>query len=106
MSTPKKAVIAVATFALLAVGAGLLLSMWRAPFMAAAQPCCNNLRQLEGAKAQWVIENHKDGDTNAVPSWQDVEPYLYHNRRKSCPDGGTYILGRVGEQPKCSPLVE
>jgi len=60
--------------------------------------CVNSLRQLDGAKQQWVLENHKT--TNDVPAWQDLLPYL--RQKPVCPEGGTYILGRVGELPRCS----
>lgn len=100
MSMSKKAIIAFGILVLLAVGVALLTLNWRGAFLAAAQPCVNNLRQLEGAKAQWALENRKDGDPSAVPAWQDVQPYL--KNRLTCRDGGTYTLGRVGERPKCS----
>jgi hypothetical protein len=100
MSMSKKATIAFAVLVLVAVGVALLTTMWQGCFVAAAQPCVNNLRQLEGAKEEWALENHKDGDTSAVPAWQDIQPYLNH--KLTCPDGGTYILGRVGELPRCS----
>ena len=36
--------------------------------------CINNLRQIDGAKAQWALENKKvDGDT---PVDADLTPYL------------------------------
>ena len=100
MSTSKKATIAFAVLVLVAVGVALLRQMWWGYSAAAGQACVNNLRQLEGAKQQWALENHKDEDTNAAPAWQDLQPYLNH--KLTCPDGGTYVLGRVGEQPKCS----
>lgn len=59
-----------------------------------------HLRQIAGAKEQWTLENHKT--TNDVASWSDIKTYLLHEQMPRCPDGGTYILGRVGESPKCS----
>lgn len=64
----------------------------------AANPCVNNLRQIEGAKQQWALENHKV--TNDIPVWDDILPYL--REKPVCPDGGTYTLGRVGERSTCS----
>ena len=58
----------------------------------------NNLRQLDGAKEQWKLENPKA--TNDVPTWEDLLPYL--RQKPACPQGGTYFLGRVGETPTCS----
>jgi hypothetical protein len=61
--------------------------------------CINVLRQLDGAKGQWAMENQKTA--NDVPSWSDLAPYcrpdLVH-----CPQGGTYTLGRVGGLDTCS----
>jgi len=62
------------------------------------QICINNLRQIDGAKQQWTLENHKT--TNDAPVWEDVRPYL--RIEISCPQGGTYTLGRVDEPPRCS----
>src|SRR5437879_9130784 len=60
--------------------------------------CINNIRQVDGAKQQWEVENHKS--TNDVVTWNDVLPYL--KGMPVCPDGGTYTLGRIGEEPRCS----
>jgi hypothetical protein len=60
--------------------------------------CINNLRQIDAAKQQWALENNKS--MNVIPSWNDILPYL--NRMPHCPEGGSYILGRVSELPKCS----
>jgi len=62
------------------------------------QSCINNLRQIDGASQQWALENHKM--TSDVPAWSDIQPYL--KGPLSCPQGGTYILGRVQDLPKCS----
>jgi hypothetical protein len=60
--------------------------------------CVNNLRQLDGAKQQWELENHRT--TNDVPTLTDLRTYVA--RPRVCPQGGTYIPGRVGELPTCS----
>ena len=36
--------------------------------------CINNLRQIDGAKQQWALEN-KAG-TNATPANTDIQPYM------------------------------
>lgn len=64
----------------------------------AANPCVNQLRMIDGAKEQWVLENDKT--TNDTPTWDDIVPYL--KSKPVCPDGGIYTLGRVGEPPTCS----
>jgi hypothetical protein len=65
--------------------------------------CVNNLRQLQAAKEEWALEN---GKTNGTPvTVEDITPYIQLDRDgyiPKCPAGGTYILGRVGEEVKCS----
>lgn len=61
--------------------------------------CLNNPMQIDGAKKMWADHHHST--TNEVPTWGDlVGSYL--KERRSCPAGGTYTIGRVGEKPKCS----
>jgi hypothetical protein len=62
--------------------------------------CIANLKQLDTAKEQWAIENHKS--TNDVPTMADIAPLLPKRLSWSCRSGGVYTLGRVGEKPKCS----
>jgi hypothetical protein len=62
--------------------------------------CINCLRQIDGAKQQWALENHKD--TNAIPTIADVAQYLKNNKLPVCPGKGKYTIGRVGEAPICS----
>jgi hypothetical protein len=65
--------------------------------------CVNNLRQLQAAKEEWALEN---GKTNGTPvTVGDITPYIQLDRNghiPMCPAGGTYILGRVGEEVRCS----
>ena len=78
----------------------ILPAFIRATSTKARNPCVNSLRVIAGAKEQWATENHKT--TNDSPSWDDLRPYFRFNRRPNCPEGGVYILGRVGESPRCS----
>ena len=59
--------------------------------------CINVLRQIEGAKDQWMRDQHKT--TNDAPTWDDLRPYL---RDHECPDGGSYTIGKAAELPTCS----
>jgi hypothetical protein len=65
--------------------------------------CINNLRQIDGAKNEWALENSK---TNGTPvTAADIKPYLKLDARGNlpkCPAGGTYTIGKVGEPPTCS----
>ena len=73
--------------------------LWSPAYRTSASAACiNNLRQLDSAKQQWALENGKN--TNDVPSWDGIN--LYIGRGVKCPKGGTYILGRVSQLPKCS----
>jgi hypothetical protein len=72
----------------------------RATHESAANACINNLRLIQGAKDQWRLENNKkDGD---VVAEADLKPYLSDGILPKCPAGGTYLIGRIGEGPKCS----
>jgi hypothetical protein len=68
---------------------------------ASRRVCIGNLRQIDGAKEMWALENKKQkGD---VPTTADLLPYLGRNQKfPVCPDGGTYIINAVGEAPTCS----
>src|SRR3979409_2376360 len=59
--------------------------------------CINNLRQIDGAQAQWALENKKvDTDTIAT---SDVAPYLKGSVMPSCPASGTYTVTTVAATP-------
>jgi hypothetical protein len=75
----------------------------RARATKASNPCIINLRLLEAGKEQWAIEHNKTNGADVT--WKDVLPYIGRgpaDQIPKCPDGGVYILGKVGEQPKCS----
>jgi len=65
--------------------------------------CVNNLRQLQAAKVEWALEN---GKTNGTPVTANVlTPYIQldsNGQIPQCPVGGTYVIGRVGEDVRCS----
>ena len=56
----------------------------------------NNLRQIDAAKNEWALENHKLG--NDVPTADDLSPYLKGGALKPV-TGETYVLGSVSESP-------
>ena len=62
--------------------------------------CINNLRQIDGAKQQWALENRKPAE--AVPSAQDIALYLKAGVVPACPSGGSYTLNSVLLSPVCS----
>jgi len=55
--------------------------------------CINNLRQIDGAKDQWALEQGKnDGDACVLA---DIEPFL--KEEPLCPVGLTsYTIGNIG----------
>ena len=64
--------------------------------------CINNLRQLDAAANQWALEKGKK--TGDACTAKDLMPYvrLTDGQLPKCPQGGTYTIGAVGEEPKCS----
>jgi hypothetical protein len=65
--------------------------------------CISNLRIIDGAKGQWALENHKQNTD--TPTAQDITPYMGRGPAGEfpiCPQGGHYIIGTVGEKPRCS----
>jgi hypothetical protein len=67
----------------------------------AKDSCINRLRQIDGAKVQWALTNHKL--TNDAPTWDDLRSsFIRTHLPLECPDGGVYTIGRVGELPSCS----
>ena len=70
--------------------------------------CINNLRQIDGAKQQWALENKQAA--SATPSVADIAPYLGRGSGATldvdieCPAGGTYAngIGNLETAPTCS----
>ncbi|HZF02665.1 MAG TPA: hypothetical protein VE344_12320 [Methylomirabilota bacterium] len=62
--------------------------------------CINNLRQIDAAKNQWALENAKSLD--AMPTEQDLKPYLAGINFPKCPLGGSYKLNAVKLDPTCT----
>ena len=72
----------------------------RARNTAQKNACINNLRQIDGGKQQWALENKKsDTDT---PISDDVKVYIKNNRFPNCPASGSYTVGAVNTDPTCS----
>lgn len=71
--------------------------------------CINNLRQIDGAKQQWALENNQVA--GATPTAANLAPYLGRGAGGAtldtdikCPAGGTYTggIGNVDTKPACS----
>ena len=62
--------------------------------------CIKNLQQIDGAKAQWALENKKV-DTDTVAN-TDIQSYLKGSVMPDCPANGTYTITTVAASPTCS----
>ncbi len=82
---------------------GLLAAIAIPSFVRARQTsqknaCINNLRQIDGGKDQWAIENKQA--TGTSPDSTDVGAYL--KKWPECPAGGSYTISPVGTDPECT----
>jgi hypothetical protein len=62
--------------------------------------CIANLRQIDGAKQQWALENKRLSAD--IPAISDIKPFLKNNVLPTCPANGNYILHAVSADPTCS----
>lgn len=94
--------------------AGVLIILARENFVShgtsSSNACINNLRQLDGARAQWALENDK-GPTE-TPLWKEIKPYVGRGPEGSfdwlhCQDApsisysNSYTLGNGEAPPRC-----
>ncbi|MDB6112528.1 MAG: hypothetical protein JWR69_4278 [Pedosphaera sp.] len=81
----------------------LAMPIHKSSLRPASNYCINNLRQIDGAKQTWALETK--APSNAIPTWENVKPYLGHGKEgvlPKCPQGGVYTLGSVTNTPTCS----
>ena len=65
--------------------------------------CINNLRQIDGAKQQWALENNQTG--SVTPAASVITPYMGRGANATmptCPAGGTYTIASIATVPTCS----
>ena len=62
--------------------------------------CISNLRQIDGAKEQWALENKKSAGAASVDT--EVNAFLKNSTTPLCPAGGAYTYNVVGTLPVCS----
>jgi prepilin-type N-terminal cleavage/methylation domain-containing protein len=64
--------------------------------------CINNLRQIDGAKQQWALENHQL--STALPGSGALLVYLGRGTGQwpKCPASGTYGILAVSVPPTCT----
>jgi hypothetical protein len=84
--------------AVVLIAAGTLY-LERERHRAAATSCDSNLREIDGAKQSWAVDNHKT--TNDTPTWIDLLGN-YMRQMPKCPQSGNYTINKVSEAPECS----
>ncbi len=63
--------------------------------------CIANMKQIDGAKATWALENKKTAaDTPVVADLYGADKYIRDEPK--CPAGGAYTIGSVDTKPVCS----
>ena len=69
-----------------------------------ANACINNLRQIDGAKQQWALEQKQS--STAAPNSTTLQPYLGRGSAGStfptCPAQGTYAINDMNTAPTCT----
>lgn len=91
--------IAMAVFVLPMMVAIAIPNFVKARSTAQMHACINDLRQIDGAKQQWALDNKKE--PRDVPTSADLAPYL-KGGMPNCPAGGVYTINSVGTLPTCS----
>jgi hypothetical protein len=66
--------------------------------------CVSNLKQIDGAKWSWSLENKKGPDD--LVDTRTVVSFLRGGIPPVCPAGGTYRLHQVKDKPTCSNAAE
>ena len=67
--------------------------------------CIANMKQIEGAKATWALENKKVGtDTPNTSELYGTTNYI--RETPLCPGGGTYTVNNVNTKPTCTLSAE
>jgi hypothetical protein len=65
--------------------------------------CINNLRQLDGAKEQWALENKKPAGTIVTAADEAaILKFVKGEAMPKCPDGGTLRINNIDAVPTCS----
>ena len=70
------------------------------PAQALINACINNLRQIDGAKQQWALENRKTA--TALVNQSELLHYFKGNAMPVCPAGGVYTINTVSLAPICN----
>jgi hypothetical protein len=90
--------IAILVLVVIAVGGGVY-RCYHGARTASAQPCWNRLRIIESAKGQWALET---GATSGAPVTVESLTQFWGNMPTCHVSGATYVIGKVGEEPRCT----
>ena len=63
--------------------------------------CIANMKQIDGAKASWALEQKKNNTDTPV----DADLFgatVYIRDKPACPGGGAYALNQVDAKPTCT----
>jgi len=63
------------------------------------EACIANLKQIEGAKALWGLDNGGTGTPTFTGTNGLVSQYI--KKEPTCPGGGTYTIGNLNTEPTC-----
>lgn len=85
---------------LLGILAIAIPNFFRARTVSCTNSCIANLKQLDGAKQQWALENKRAATD--VPTVEEVSAFLKGGQLPECPEAGNYTLNAVAEDPTCS----
>lgn len=62
--------------------------------------CGNQLKWIDLAKQNWALDKQKPED--ATPTVEELAGYLQGGRLPRCPEGGSYVIGKLKQNPSCS----
>lgn len=78
----------------------------RARVHACENACINNLRQIDGAKEQWALENKKSEGTPVTNEDENaINAFIKGSGSLKCPSGDAaarYVYNEVGKSPFCT----
>lgn len=62
--------------------------------------CIANMKQIEGAKSTYALENKKTG-ADPAPDAELFGPDKYIAKKPECPAGGAYLINNIDTPPSC-----